>query len=55
MAILMELGFDEPTARLAADAAGGEADRAAAMLLEGEECGGQRPVDVHRWAHECLS
>ncbi len=50
VARLMEFGFDEASANLAADAGGGDAERAATMLLDGQECCGQAPVDVERLA-----
>jgi hypothetical protein len=43
---LLEMGFDDPTAGKAADAAACDVSMAAALLMEGRLFGGVKPVSV---------
>ena len=49
---LLDLGFPEPEARRAAEAAGGDAERAAALLLEHDPCTGELAA-AHSAALRC--
>lgn len=58
IAALLDMGFDEAAAASAADATGCDAERAAAILMDGGWAGGgatAAPVDVAREAQELVS
>lgn len=45
---LLEMGFPSAQAGAATDAAGGDLERAAQMLMDGQPCGAALPTDVTR-------
>ncbi|KAI3424983.1 hypothetical protein D9Q98_008364 [Chlorella vulgaris] len=55
LASLLEMGFDDPTAGKAADAAACDVSMAAALLMEGRLFGGVKPVSVTGEAQELLA
>lgn len=55
IASLLEMGFDGSTAEAAANAAGSDASKAVAMLMEGAVCRGTKPVHVTGEAQELLA